>query len=280
MVYQSDNMTLNSVMKVFEGKVNDVEICENVVDGRSTYYTVLIVKDHGTTRKLLEIFESAFEGCDCYKERFSCESGFCIVFDYVKERKLDDFFMAESMSLETCENISLSLVVQCMASKLPYPLLELVIAQRQFNLMPDNSVALGYSIDLAALNENAAEADCVMKAALVIRDILEKKLSKKNIGYKLLTKKIPRKSYTSFRELYTDIKLAASTGAKRGLLGRLFNFLRKNGSRIFRFILIICIILAILALIVLVSRLVWGDIPFMRLFFNTIKKIGTESLID
>lgn len=280
MVYQSDKMTLNSVMKVFEGKVNDVEICENVVNGRSTYYTVLIIKDHYTVRKLLEVIEADPDGKDCYVDLFADENGFYIVFDYVKERKLEDFFMAGNLSLKNCEDISLSLVVQCMASKLPYPLLELVIDQRQFQLMQDNTVALGYVIDLETLDKDCDEPRCAMRTALVIRDLLEVKLPKKNIGYKLLAKKIPRKSYTSFRELYMDIKLAASTGARRGLFWNVKNFFRTNDGRIFKIVLTICTILAILAIIVLISKLVWGEVPFMRLFFNTIKKIGTESLID
>ena len=36
MVYQSGKMTLSTVMDVFSGKVNDVEICENVKNGRNT----------------------------------------------------------------------------------------------------------------------------------------------------------------------------------------------------------------------------------------------------
>ena len=280
MVYQSDKMTLNSVMKVFEGKVNDVEICADVVNGRSTYYTVLVIKDHYTVKKLLEIIEYSPEGKSCYVDMFADENGFCIVFDYVKERKLENFFMAGNLSLKDCEDISLSLVVQCMASKLPYPLLKLVIEQRQFNLMQDNSVALGYALDLETLDKDCDEASCVMKTALVVRDLLEEKLPKKNMGYKLLARKIPRRSYTNFRELYTDIKLAASTGAKRGLLWTIRNFFRKNDGKIFRIVLTISVILAILALIVLISRLVWGDVIFARLFFNTIRKIGTESLID
>ena len=280
MVYQSGKMTLNSVMKVFKGKVNDVEICESVENGRSTYYTVLIVKDHETVRKLLGVLEACPYGNECYVDMFSDGNGFYIVFDYVKERKLDTFFMASNMSLETCNDICLNLVVQCMTSKLPYPLLELVIEQRQFELMQDNSIALGYSIDLEKLDPDCGETGCVIKTALVVRDLLESKMTRKNVGYNLLARKIPRNSYKDYRELYKDIKLATSTGAKRNLLASIRHFFRKRDRLIFRIVLIICIVLAILALLVFISKLVWGDIPFMRLFYNTIKKIGTESLID
>ena len=59
MVYQSGKMILNTVMKVFKGKVNDVEICEHVVNGRSSYYTVLIIKEHRTVKKLMTVMEKS-----------------------------------------------------------------------------------------------------------------------------------------------------------------------------------------------------------------------------
>lgn len=280
MVYQSGKMTLNTVMNVFSGKVNDVEICENVKNGRNTYYTVLIIKDHETVKKLMNIIEASSTGRECYVDMFDSSRGFCMVFDYVKERKLTDFFMARDMPLELCEDICLNLVVQCMTSVLPYPLLELVIKQKQLQLLKDNGIAISYAVDLEELDENCTEARCVMQCALVVRDMLEKKVSKKNIGYKLLAKKIPKQSYISFRELYKDIRLAATTAKKRSLFGRIKAFFIRNDSTIFKMLLVISLILVILALIVFISRAVWGDIPLLRLFFHTFKKIGTESLID
>lgn len=279
MVYQSEQMTYNSVRKVFHGKVNDVEICESAINGPSAYYTLLLIKDHEIVKELVRVLESTPEG-SCCQDFFDTPEGFCAIFGYVKERRLEDFFMAKDMSLATCEEICLNLVVQCMTSGIPYPLLQLILEQRQIELRRDNSVALNWCLDLEKLDEQCDEAHCVMQCALIIRDMLEKKITKKNVGYKLLAKKIPRQSYVSFRELYKDIRLATSSAGKRSLWARFKAFLNEHEGMIFRIILITCSILIIAALVVLISKAVWGDIPLLRLFYNTFNKIGTESLID
>ena len=279
MVYQSGKMTLNCVMEVFNGKVNNVEICENVQDGRSTYFTVLVIKDHDTVRKLMNIIEASQMGRERYIDMFDSSKGFCVVLDYVKERKLTDFFMARDMPLKVCEDICLNLVVQCMTSGLPYPLLELVIKQGQLQLMKDNGIAISYAIDLEDLDENCTEAQCVMQCAIRVRDMLEKKVSRKNVGYQLLTKKIPKQSYASFRELYKDIRLSTAISKKKKVFERIKAFMARNDSKIFRSALFVSIILVIFTGIILLSRVLWGEVPLLRLFIDTFQQIGTESLI-
>ncbi len=279
MVYQSGKMTLNCVMEVFCGKVNNVEICENVQDGRSTYFTVLVIKEHDTVRKLMNIIEASQMGRERYIDMFDSSKGFCVVLDYVKERKLTEFFMAKDMSLQVCEDICLNLVVQCMTSGLPYPLLELVIKQGQLQLMKDNGVAISYAIDLEELDESCTEARCVMQCAIRVRDMLEKKVSKKNVGYQLLTKKIPKQSYTCFRELYKDIRLATTTAQKKKIWEKVKAFVARNDSKIFRGFLFASVILLLFTGIVILSRMLWGEVPLLRLFINTFQQIGTESLV-
>ena len=181
MIYQSEHMTLNSVMDVFRGKVNDVVICENIKDGRSSYYTVLVVKDHVIVKKLVRILKE--QETDCCVDMFNWENNFCLVFDYVKERKLYDFYMAGGLSLENCEEICINLIIQCMISGLPYPLLYLVLEQRQLHLLKDNSVALGYALDLEKLDENCTQDQCTMQCAIILRELLKQKTTKKKSTY-------------------------------------------------------------------------------------------------
>ena len=279
MIYQSENMTYYSVMDVFKGKLNDVVICETLNDGRSSYFTVLVIKKHSMVKRLIKLIEQSDKGNDFCIESFWSENNFCIVFDYVKERKLSEFYMAGENTLETCEEICISLLIQCMISKLPYPILYLVLTQNQIHLLKDNSVALGYSIDLEELDENCTEANCAMQCAILIRGLLEKKANKKNISYKLLIKKIPKQRYFTFRELYKDILLSSSVVKKRGLKNKISDKLARNYDTIFRVILTVSIILAVITIIVILSEAIMGDIPILRLFYNSFEKIGTESLI-
>lgn len=278
MIYQSDRMALRSVMDVFQGEINDVMICEEIYGTRECYYTLVAVKDHETVKKLLRIIKHSEKGEDCCVDMFSSNNRFCMVFPYVKERRLADFYMAKAIPLEQCEEICLNLLLQCMSSPLPYPLLELVLKQGQIHLLKDNSIVLGYCMDLAELNENSTQKECVMQCAIRIRELLQEKTTKKNVSYQLLLKKIPKQSYQDFRELYKDIRLSTTHVGKRSVRQRLRDFWARNQEGIFRLLLHLSAVLAILVLVMFLSNVIWGDVPFLRLFVNTFKQIGTESL--
>ena len=278
MIYQSDHLTLRSVMNVFQGEINDVMICEEISGSRECYYTLVAVKDHETVKKLLRIMKQSEKDVSCCVDMFSSNNRFCMVFPYIKERRLADFYMAKAIPLALCEEICLNLLLQCMSSTLPYPLLELVLKQGQINLLKDNSIVLGYCMDLAGLNENSTERECVMQCAIRIRELLQEKTTKKNVSYQLLLKKIPKQSYQDFRELYKDIRLSTTNIGKRSIKKRLTDFWGQNQASIFRLLLYLSVILAILVAVMFLSNVIWGDVPFLRLFFNTFKQIGTESL--
>ena len=279
MIYQSDHLTLRSVMDVFHGEINDVMICEEISGNRGSYYTLLTVKSHETVKKLLRIIRQSERSMECCVDMFTSNNCYCLAFPYIKERKLADFYMAKAIPLTLCEDICLSLLLQCMSSTLPYPLLELVLKQGQIHLLKDNSIVLGYCLDLSELNENSGQKECAMQCAIRIRELLQEKTTKKNVSYQLLLKKIPKKSYSDFRELYKDIRLSKTIIGKRSIKNRVKGFWQRNQQEIFRFLLMVSFTMVVLVLLMLLSNAIWGDIPFLRLFFNTFKQIGTESLV-
>lgn len=279
MIYRSEHLTLRSVMDVFQGEVNDVMICEEISGTRGSYYTLLIIKDHETVKKLLRIIEHAQRDVDCCVDTFTYNNNFCMVFPYIKERKLEDFYMGKSIPLAVCEEICLNLLLQCMASTLPYALLELVLKQGQIHLLRDNSIVLGYGIDLAQLNENSGQKECTMQCAICIRDLLQEKTSKKNVTYQLLLKKIPKQSYQDFRELYKDIRLSKTSIGKRGILSSIKGFWQQNQNSIMKVLLYFSVIMFIIVAVMAATDLIGGEIPMLRLFKNTFKQIGTESLL-
>lgn len=278
MIYQSERMTLCGVMDVFRGKVNDVVICEEVKGGRTSYYTLVLVKNHDTVRRLIRILERSEKSTPCMVDSFSWNNCFCLVFDYVKARPLSEFFMGAERSLEECESICINLLLQCMTSPLPWPLLKLAIRQ-QIHLLKDGDVRLGYELDLKDLDENCTEKQCVMECAMVIRDLLKEKLTQKNVSYQLLMKKIPRQGYQNFRDLYRDIRLSSSMVGKRSLRARILGLYREHQATIYKALLVVSVFLLILTVSMMISQRIWGEVPFLRILFNNFKQIGTESLI-
>ncbi len=280
MIYQSDRITYCPVMTVSHGVVNDILICRDNDTNRNSFYTLLVFKDHETVKKLIRILETSRYGYDCCLDFFQYQSSYCMAFPEVKERKLEDFYMAEQFSNDKCAEICEKLVLQCMLSKLPYPLLYLVLKQEQIHLLKDYNIELGYTLDLSELDETVGEKECAGACAFLVRKLLQKKKNKKNIGYRLLSKKIPREDYNSLQTLYRDLKVARKAGKKRGFFTRLKLWWSNGQGGFFRMLLIICLILLIFTLICFLSQAIFGDIPFLRILFNHFKTIGTESLVS
>ena len=140
-------------------------------------------------------------------------------------------------------------------------------------------MALGYCIDLADLDESCTQKDAVMQCAICIRDLLQKKLTRKNISYQLLLKKIPKQSYQDFRELYKDIRLSTTSSGRPEIKKRARAFWERHQATVFRFLLFLSLILLIFVILMFVSNAIWGNNPLLRLFFNPFKEIGTESLV-
>lgn len=280
MIYQSDRITYCPVMEAFHGTVNDVLICRNADTDRNSFYTLLVLKDHEAVKKLIRMMKTSPRGSDCCLDFFQYQNQYCMAFPQVKERKLADFYMASQFSLNRCMDICKNLVLQCMLSGLPYPLLYLVLKQEQIHLLKDYNIELGYTLNLAELDESIGEKECTAECAEIIRKLLQPKKNRRNIGYQLLTKKLPREGYQTLQELYRDLRAAEKAGTRQPLLGRIKIWWNDEQGRFFRMLLIVCVVLLLFTGVCFLSKLVFGDIPFLRILFNHFKIIGTESLVS
>lgn len=280
MLYQSQKMKLECIRTVKKNNTNDVFICRDLNTAAGNLYTLLAIKDHLISRKYLEIFEYAgLSAQDSYIDSFSDKGAFCMVFEYKQERPLKDFYMGSSYTLAECENVCIQVLMACMASNLPFPLIYLILKQEQLHMSKDYSVYFSYELDLSELDPEITERDCAVQCAAILRDMLAPKASQKAFSYRLLEKKISRKSYDRFMELYKDIRITAAP-QKKSLIKQIKAWFIRNQDVLFRILLVVCVILAIVAVVSLISQLLFGDIPWLRLFFNGFKTIGTESLVQ
>lgn len=279
MIYRSERMTLVAVMDAYHGDVNDVIICEDE-RAKGAYYTVLKITDHNTVKKLLAVLEKYPDKRDCVIDMSSCEDGFLVVMDYCRVRPLLEFFETGAQSKERAERISLHLVAACIGSKLPYPLLELALKGYQVHLRQDDSVDIGCVLDLKQLDLASDERACANACARIVRELLDQVPERRMVSLQLLNKKLPLQNYYTFRELYQDLHISAEGSPRRGLLGRIRSWILRNQESIFRVLLWISVLLMILVVLMALSNVVFGDIPFMRLFFNSFRRIGTESMLQ
>ena len=280
MIFESDKLKLEEVGTVYLSAACDCLICRDLNMGGSTMYTVLRVSDHEIVRKLISIFDENRENDKVLVQSFSADGVHIFVFPYRRERSLDDFYMGDTMPLTRCEDICINLILACMTSGLPWPYLYLVLEQHKLNINRDDSIFLNYGVELKDLDTEKREKDCVVACARVLLKLLESKADQKADSYTLLSKKIENQSYTKFTELYRDVRIAAVSKGKQGILTRIRRWLAARKDRFFGLIFWLSLILVIIALAMLLSNLVLGDIPWLRLFVNNFKNIGTESLLQ
>ncbi len=279
MIYESTRMQLKPVSTLRQSKINDIVICRDLAVADGSLYTVTVIKDHETARKFLKVCQD-YPAWTEEITTFSGQGEFVIAFPYKKERDLFSFYMGETYDLTVCEDICINVILTCIATQIPAPILYMILEQRKLNLSKDHTVFFDYNLDWADFDAGKTERDCTVQCAGILLELLEPKESQKAISYRLLQKKIAKRSYQKFTELYKDIRIAAAPKGKQSFLTSIKYFFKRNKDAIFRVLLWVCAILLIIVLISLISQLIFGDIPFLRIFTNGFKMIGTESLLQ
>ncbi|MDR3294886.1 MAG: hypothetical protein LBT26_03505 [Clostridiales Family XIII bacterium] len=279
-VYHVNNMALACVGEILRTAANTVEICRDMASRARTLYTVLVVHDRQTAKKLSAVFEQRRgnpleEPC---LGRFAEGENLCYVFPYRQARSLTAFAEAQMDSPVIREAACVNLVLACLSSPLPYPLLFMLLDKGQIHIEKDNTVFLTPYFDLSELDAGKAEADCATRCGAVLLDILQTKNRKTLKSFALLQKKVDHGAYRQFAELYHDIRLTALPTEKSGWRKRLRNAWERNGGRVFRVLLALSVICAAVALVILVSYLIFGGFPLFRLFGGSLNTIGGEAL--
>ncbi len=281
MTFESQKASYTVVSTLFSGEKNCCYVARltDDMDGRS--FTIIAVRDHDAIRALMEA-ESKIVSIKNSQmiDTFSYGNDYVLVFPYRQERPLKTFFVGEALSLSEVEEIGTNLLLACISASLPYPVLYLLLEQGQINLSKDGGIFFSYNIDLKEMDLRKTERDCTVKCAQILRAMLATKEDEKNISYELISRKSDNNSYTSFTELYRDLRIAAMPVEKKGIIVRIKSFFARNADLLFGILFWVCLILGIIALIILLSNVVWGDVPILRLFVNTFKNIGTESLVQ
>ncbi len=281
MIYESDKMQLLPVATKSIGEVNDCYICRDLASSGGILYTAIVVHQHEMVRKVLELFKlSNRRGEESLVDDFAVADKHVLVFPYHKERPLADFYEGESLTLSQCEDICINVILSCITSDLPYPILYLLLNRGMLNLSNDGSVFLGYEMDLKDLDPDISEAECTDICAKILLELLRPKSGQKATSFYLLDKKIANGSYHRFTDLYRDITIAAVTKKKITPWFLIKLWIKRNADAIIGVLFWISLILAVFALSIILSRFLFGGNSWFRLLFNTFKQIGTESLLQ
>ena len=280
MVIENEEMALQCVRDVLHTQANDIYICKDENADQEMYYTLLVIKDHAVARDVLVMLEKGKHGRKSNITVFSYRDYICLLFDYKRERSLNEFFMGTAFTLNHCENICKNLVAECMITELPFPLLYLVLSQKQVNLAKDDSIYFSYKLDMSEFDAAKGESDCAVQCAMLVQELLKEHKARRADSLELLNRKIPKEGYRTLAELYKDIDLSAADGKKRGIIRRIRSFFNRNSRIFFRMFVILCAVLVVIALLALISQALMGDTSLFWIIFNPFKRIGTESMLQ
>ncbi len=284
MILTSRKMRLEVISTVARGEVNDCYLAREMNSGDGSLFTLLVIREHDTVRSLLEIFNRSGlkreDGKGILIDAFSAEQSYVLVFPYRAERPLDDFFVGEAYTLEKCEDICSNLILACISAAVPFPILDLILSQRKINISRDGSIYFSYSLDLKDMDATRTERDCTTRCAEILLDLLSSRADEKNVTYQLLSKKVANRSYNRFTEAYRDLKIASAPTKKSRIIIQIKSFFHRNADQLFGILFWVSLIVGIVALVLFLSHILVGDIPFFRIFFNSFKNIGTESLLQ
>lgn len=269
------------VREVLNGETNDIYVCQARNEPAAPYKTIWLVKNRRIARELMGRSEDMCEECFMHNDN----AGF--VFGYDGERPLDKFYQGTIQGEAVSESrVWLELVVRCMTSGLPPGVLNMVLKQKQVNIGADGGIWFGYFLDLTEYDEKAGEKENVALCAAYIIQLIESGLAVKAGAAKsiqmmnLIQKKLIRKKYREFMQLYSDIKLMTRERGAGGRKGRWKAAVTSRQDLIYRILACCCIVLVCMVIFMIVGHLFFGDFSFWRLFRGPLDQIGTESLLQ
>lgn len=286
MVYFCEHMELEVVSELFHGSVNDVAVCRNRLSPAGALYTLLIIHDRSCARTMLQVMENGERSGE--SPCITClthNENLIFVFPYREERKFSAFARGQAAGVGEAEAIGINLVMACLSSGIPWPLLHLILEQDCVQISRENSVYFTMNLDLKYLEPGKTERVCVSDCARLLMELLDlsgdrkqRRGGKQLKTYELIRKKSAKNAYGGFPELYQDIKLTARPAKKTSMKNRVAGMWNRNRDTLFRILLILCVVLVVAAVAMLISQMIFGEVPWLRLFRHTFDVIGTENL--
>lgn len=282
MLYRHGEIELETVSIIQQNRKQDIEVCRRVGISVEEKYLVWIVHDHELSKMILSTFENRGEEIRSTLEKyelFFVQNQDCIFcFKQKEERNLFAYLPVEITTKQEQERLGVQIVEACMSTSIPMPVLYCILEQRVLNLAKDKSVYWGMQVNLESLNEKFLEKQCVEMCMQLLLDMQATYKNKNKILVQMLEKRLVNKDYNQFQELYRDVQIAAEIKNKKDWKHQGEKFLLKYKDKLFRALIILGIITSIVGIVALISILLFGDIPLLRLFTNDFRIIGTVIL--
>ena len=189
MTIESGDLKLSPFQELGSFEKNKALACKNA-DG--TLYTILSVPKREDAEGLIPLLGIAKEDpLSRLKEGFwdqvSGHESFFLVLPYRKKRSLFSFWNGKAASKEEREEMAKKIVAACMDAHVPFPLLSLLLAQKNLQMGGDGEVFFCYDADLSDLSLGDDESRCALECARLLLGILDPGETKSSIAAQLLS---------------------------------------------------------------------------------------------
>lgn len=257
---------------IFEGTVNDINICRESGDKETGRSVMLLVKERSTAR-VMAGFPKLRQAAVCADEK-----GIGWLVPCHERRPIAGFYQGENLNEEARREVWRNSVAGCMAARVPWPVLYLMLRQGQMNLGEDRRIYFSWFLDLEELDPGVTEGDCANACAQILGELMERTKKKDRLCMELLRKKTERGAYTGFSELMLDLQYGYNHRHPSPLRKKYFSADEEQEHRFAKVLFAAAAALLAAALIFLVSQIIFGDIPILRMLGNGLDYIGSESL--
>lgn len=282
MEYYSGKNHFKRIGEIISNQTNEVCICEETGRQPALYRLLWIIKDRMLARTLLEVFHEKNE-TPLYLETFSLRENTVFVFPYHREHSVFRFWGGELLTQKEQEKIWRELVETCMTSDIPYAVLFQILRQRRLQIGSRGEVDFSYALDLRNFDAERGEADCANMCGEIILELMEMSKASDTKLKCVLQNKCQEEGYHSFIELFQDIKENAKAFKKRNgeeVSKKAAQIIKDHKGKAIKLLVVLCLILVVIALLLLASQFIYGEIPVLRLFENSFQTIGTENLVQ
>lgn len=207
MIYSLDKK-FEVVRTIVSNKTNDVMVAKAKTNNDPQFYTLVQIKDKSCQARLLKIISQNHMGnfISDFVEIMAFESSVILIFKYITESKLFYYKSLYWRNFSDRLKVAKNLLAELMSSRMPVEILYFMLDENNLNLTADGSVFFNYFLNFDILPETVNMQDIINRAAEVVLRILTEDIKIKYFETDLLRVKVLRKSFSSFADIYSDLK--------------------------------------------------------------------------
>lgn len=207
MIYSLDKK-FEIVRTVISNKTNDILVAKNLEKVDQEFYTMVRIKDKKCQSRLLKILsKNSIEHLESdFVEIMAFESSIILIFKYFTESRLFYYKSLYWRNYPDRLKVAKNLLAELMSSRMPVEILYFMLDEDNLNLTSDGLIFFNYFLNFDAMPETITMQDIVNRAAETVLRILTEDINTNYHETDLLRVKVYRKSFSSFAEVYSDIK--------------------------------------------------------------------------